>query len=134
MSSGPASDPLDVGTLPPAVVAAARGASAKLGHDTVVLTVGEVLSIAEHFVITSAPNDRQVRAIADEVERSVHDATGEKPIRTEGLDALRWVLLDYGDLVVHVFLEEDRGFYELERLWADVPTVRWDDVEAAERT
>jgi ribosome-associated protein len=123
----------DASLLPPAVAAAARGAAAKLGQDTVVLTVGEVLSIAEHFVITSAPNDRQVKAIAEDVERSVHEAVGEKPIRTEGLDALRWVLLDYGDLVVHVFLDEERDFYELERLWADVPTVRWDDVEATER-
>jgi ribosome-associated protein len=128
-----ARDPLDVGSLPPSVVAAARGASAKLGHDTVVLTVGEVLSIAEHFVISSAPNERQVKAIAEEVERSVQEAVGDKPIRTEGMDAQRWVLLDYGDLIVHVFLDEERDFYELERLWADVPTLRWDDVEAAER-
>ena len=126
-------DALDVGLLPPAVLAAARGASAKLGHDTVVLQVGDVLSIAEHFVITSAPNDRQVKAIAEEVERTVHEAVGEKPVRTEGFDALRWVLLDYGDLVVHVFLDEERSYYELERLWGDVPSLRWDLVEAAER-
>lgn len=119
--------------LPPSVVAAARGAATKLGVDTVVLVVGDVLSIAEHFVVTSAPNDRQVKAIAEQVERAVQEATGDKPLRTEGLDSLRWVLLDYGDLVVHVFLDEERRYYELERLWADVPTLRWDEVEAEER-
>ena len=83
--------------------------------------------------VGSAPNDRQVKAIAEQVERAVQEATGDKPLRTEGLDSLRWVLLDYGDLVVHVFLDEERRYYELERLWADVPTLRWDEVEAEER-
>ena len=123
---------LSVGALPTAVVAACRGAAAKQGRDTMVLAVGEVLSIAEHFVITGAPNDRQVKAIAEEVVRAVADAVGMKPLRSEGLDSLHWVLLDYGDLVVHVFLDDDRSFYELERLWADVPRLRWDDVEQAE--
>jgi ribosome-associated protein len=128
----PAGVVLPVDDLPPVVVAACRGAAAKQGRDTLVLAVGEVLSIAEHFVITSAPNDRQVKAIAEEVVRSVADAVGSKPLRSEGLDSLRWVLLDYGDLVVHVFLDDDRSFYELERLWADVPRLRWSSVEQAE--
>ena len=115
------------------MLAACRGIADKQGRDTLVLEVGAVLSIAEHFVITSAPNDRQVKAIAEATERSVHEATGLKPLRTEGLDTLHWVLLDYGDLVVHVFLDAERGFYELERLWSDVPRLSWDDVERAER-
>jgi ribosome-associated protein len=122
-----------VDDLPVWVVAACRGASEKLGRGTLVMAVGEVLSIADHFVIASAPNDRQVKAIAEEVERAVDLAGGGKPLRVEGMDALRWVLLDYGDLVVHVFLDEERDFYELERLWADVPVLAWDEVEAAEQ-
>lgn len=94
------------------------------------LDVGDVLSIVEHFVITSAPNTRQVRTIAEEVEEKVRLAGEGSPIRTEGLDDLTWVLLDYGDVVVHVFLQETREFYDLERLWGDVPRLSWED-EAA---
>jgi ribosome-associated protein len=89
-----------------------------------------VLSIVEHFVITSAPNSRQVRTIAEEVEEKLKAAGLGSPIRTEGLDDLTWVLLDYGDVVVHVFLDETRAFYDLERLWSDAPRVAWED-EAA---
>ena len=91
-----------------------------------ILTVGEVLSIVEAFVITSAPNTRQVATIAEEVERSIKDAGGGGPLRVEGLDDLRWVLLDYGDIVVHVFLREVREYYDLERLWSDVPRQVWE--------
>jgi ribosome-associated protein len=106
-------------------VEAARAADDKKGADTVVLAVGEVLAITEHFVITHGTNPRQVRTIADEVEKRIAEAGGPKPIRIEGLDDLSWVLMDYGDFVVHVFSEEARHFYELERLWADVPKVDW---------
>ena len=106
-------------------VAAARAADSKQGSDILVLRVGEVLVIAEYFVITSASNTRQVRTIAEEVERQIGEAGGPKPIRVEGLDDLHWVLMDYGDFVVHVFLQETRDFYELERLWGDVPRVAW---------
>lgn len=91
-----------------------------------ILEVGEVLSIVDAFVITSAPNTRLVRTIADEVEQRIKDADGVGPLRVEGLDDLRWVLLDYGDVVVHVFLQEVREFYELERLWSDVPRTTWE--------
>ena len=91
------------------------------------LDVGDVLSIVEHFVITSAPNTRQVRTIAEEVEQRVKDGGGGAPIRVEGLDDQRWVLLDYGDVVVHVFLQEVREYYELERLWSDVPRQAWEE-------
>ena len=106
-------------------VEAARAADDKKGVDTVVLAVGSVLAITEHFVITHGTNSRQVRTIADEVEQRVSGAGGPKPIRIEGLDDLSWVLMDYGDFVVHVFSEDARHFYELERLWADVPKVDW---------
>jgi ribosome-associated protein len=108
-------------------VLAAQAASSKKALDPVVLAVGEVLAITDSFVIVSATNTRQVRTIADEVERQVHEAGGPKPLRVEGLDDLHWVLLDYGDFVVHVFLQETRDYYELERLWSDVPRIEWEE-------
>lgn len=104
---------------------AARAADDKKATDTVVLEVGPVLAITDAFVITSANNARLVRTIAEEVERQVKQVTGHSPIRTEGLDDARWVLLDYGDFVVHVFLEEVRAYYDLERLWSDAAAVDW---------
>ena len=89
------------------------------------LTVGAVLARTEHFVITHGTNRRQVRTLAEEVERRLTELGGPKPLRIEGLDDLIWVLLDYGDFVVHVFDEEARRYYELERLWSDVPRVDW---------
>lgn len=110
---------------------AARAAAAKKGEGTIVLDVGDILAITGTFVITSGTNPRQVRAIVDAVEAAVKAAGGGPPLRTEGLDDARWVLLDYGDFVVHVFLDEARAYYELERLWADVPRLAWDQDEAA---
>lgn len=107
------------------VSAAADAAVAKQGLDTVVLDVGQVLAITGWFVITSAPNTRQVRTIAEAVEEAVAARADRRPLRVEGLDDRRWVLLDYGDVVVHVFLDETRRYYELERLYADVPKVEW---------
>jgi ribosome-associated protein len=107
-------------------VIAARASDAKQGRDVLVLDVGAVLVIAEYFVITSGGNARQVRTIAEEVEKQIAEAGGPRPKRIEGLQDLRWVLMDYGDLVVHVFLQETRDFYELERLWGDVPRVSWE--------
>jgi ribosome-associated protein len=105
---------------------AAGAASSKKAIEPVVLAVGDVLAITDYFVVTSGSNPRQVRTIADEIERQIGDAGGPKPLRTEGLDDLRWVLVDYGDFVVHVFLDEARHYYELERLWSDVPRVEWE--------
>lgn len=110
------------------MVGAARAADAKLGARTLVLDVSDVLSITGWFVITSGANTRQVKTIAEEVEAEVSAAGGPRPLRIEGLDSLRWVLMDYGDFVVHVFLDEERDYYELERLWSDVPRVPWEAV------
>jgi len=107
-------------------VLAAQAASSKKATDPVVLAVGDVLSITDFFVIVSATNPRLVRTIAEEVEEQIRAAGGPNPLRVEGLDDLHWVLLDYGEFVVHVFLQETREYYELERLWADVPTVEWE--------
>jgi ribosome-associated protein len=112
------------------VVTAARAAASKTEEPTVVLDVGEVLSITSYFVITGGRNARQVKTVAEEVETALAASGGPRPLRTEGLDSLRWVLLDYGDFVVHVLLDEARQYYELERLWADVPRVEWDAPDA----
>lgn len=106
-------------------LAAARAADEKQGTEIVVLDVGEVLSIVDWFVVVAAANPRQVRTIAEVVEEHVKRLGGGGPLRVEGLDDARWVLLDFGDVVVHVFLDEVRRFYELERLWGDVGRLDW---------
>jgi ribosome-associated protein len=104
---------------------AARAADDKKGDDILALDVADIIGIVECFVITSASNSRLVRTIVDEVERQIFEQTGEKPRAVEGLRDASWVLMDYGDLVVHVFLAETREFYGLERLWADAEPVEW---------
>jgi ribosome-associated protein len=106
-------------------VVVARVADDKQGSDVLVLQVGDVLGVTEYFVIVSAPNRRLVRTLVDEVEERTRERTGRSPLRTEGVREQQWVLVDYGDVVVHVFLAEIRDFYEIERLYNDVPKVAW---------
>jgi ribosome-associated protein len=109
---------------------AARAADDKKGEAILVLDVGDIIGIVDSFVITSASNTRLVRTIVDEIEKQLYERTGVKPRAVEGLDDLSWVLIDYGDLVVHVFLNETREFYSLERLWADAGRISWNDAAA----
>ena len=109
---------------------AAQAASAKGGDQTVIIEVGAVLAITDAFVITSGRNTRQVKTIAEEVEARLKADGGITPLRIEGLGDSQWILLDYGDLVIHVFLDETRDFYDLERLWSDAPRVAWEDETA----
>jgi ribosome-associated protein len=111
--------------------AAAAAADEKKGVDTVIIEVGAVLAITDYFVITSAPNARLVRTIADSVEDELKRDGGPSPLRIEGLSDASWVLMDYGDLVVHVFAEETRRFYDLERLWKDMPRLDWTPTSSA---
>lgn len=106
-------------------ITAAQAASEKQGEDILVLAVGELIGITDAFVVASGSNPRQVRTIVEDVEEKVKEVGGPAPIRIEGLDDARWVLMDYGDFVVHVFLDEVRNFYELERLWGDAQTWEW---------
>lgn len=99
---------------------AVRAAADKKAGDLVVLDVGDLLSITDYFVICSGTSDRQVRTIVDEVQSKLREA-GTRPLRTEGEAGGGWVLIDYGEFVVHVFTEETRAYYDLERLWKDVP-------------
>ena len=110
--------------------AAARAASSKQGRDVVILDVRDLIVITDYFVIASGSSDRQVRTIAEEIERALRDR-GLKPVRREGEREGRWVLLDFVDFVAHVFLDEDRAFYDLERLWADAPRVAWQERAAS---
>jgi ribosome-associated protein len=112
--------------IPDTALVAARAADAKLGEDTVVLAMGELLGVVDAFVVTSGRNDRQVRALVEEVERTVKDHDGTKPVAIEGLADATWVLMDYGDFVVHVFADETRGYYDLEHLWSGAPRISWE--------
>jgi len=106
---------------------AAAAVSAKSGHDVVVLDVGPIISIIECFVLASATNTRQVRTIVDEIEQALREHDDSRPISVEGRDDASWVLLDYGDIVVHVFLTETRAFYDLDRLWGDAPRIPFEE-------
>jgi ribosome-associated protein len=113
------------------VAMAAQAASDKKGDDVVAFDVGQVLAITDAFVVVSGTNVRQVRTIAEEVEAKVREMGGPSPLRVEGRDEGQWVLLDYGDFVVHVFLDEVRRYYDLERLWSDAPRIGWEPVARA---
>ena len=108
---------------------AVAAAADKKAHNIVVLDVSEQLVITDCFVIASAPNERQVQAIVDEVEERLRQH-GMKPVRREGVAESRWVLLDFVDVVVHVQHAEERAYYALERLWKDCPTIPFVDSAA----
>lgn len=113
------SDATDLATV------AADAADGKGGTDIVILDVASVLGICDLFVLVTAGNDRQVKAIVDATEAAVAERLERRPIAIEGADARRWVLVDYGDVVIHVFQSEERAMYRLERLYGDAPRVPW---------
>lgn len=101
---------------------AAAAADAKGGEDFVALDVSEPLPLADAFLLVTGNSERNVAAIADEIEDKLLEA-GHKRLRREGRQESRWILLDFGDLIVHVFHEEERIYYGLERLWKDCPVI-----------
>jgi ribosome-associated protein len=105
---------------------AARAASAKQGEGVLVLDVRDLITITDYFVIASGASDRQVKTIADEVVKALR-GEGTKPVRIEGEAGSRWILLDFVDFVVHVFHQDERDHYRLERLWIDAPRVEWEN-------
>jgi ribosome-associated protein len=109
---------------------AAQAAADKLASDVSIVDVSDRLAITDAFVLASAPNERQVQAIVDEVEDRLR-RQGIKPVRREGVAESRWVLLDFVDVVVHVQHAEERAYYALERLWKDCPTIPFVDRDAA---
>lgn len=112
--------------LPPEELAsvAADAMDDKQGRDIVILDMGNLLGIVDTFVIASGTSKRQVRTLAEAVDMQL-EQLGRVPLRVEGMDTAEWVLLDYGDLAVHIFQPEARDLYSLERLWGDAPRVRW---------
>jgi len=102
---------------------AAKAADSKKATDIIVQDVRKALIITDYFVIATGANHRQVDAIVEEIEKALRIEAGLKPMGREGMDELTWVLLDYGDMVVHVFQPEIREYYRLEALWNDVPVV-----------
>jgi ribosome-associated protein len=106
-------------------ITAAKAASNKKAQDILVLDMRDVLVLTDYFIICSGKTDRQVGSIREAVEESLA-AMGVKPARREGEQHKRWVLLDYLDIVVHIFRQEEREYYEIERLWKDAPLVEWE--------
>lgn len=109
---------------------AAKAADRMKGEDVVVLDVSGPVVITDAFVLVSADNERLVNAIVDEIEDDLREA-GAKPVRREGVREGRWALLDYGEIVVHVFRDEERDFYGLDRLWRDCPRIEVEGLEQA---
>jgi ribosome-associated protein len=105
-------------------LSAVRAAESKQAKDIVVLDVREATSFADYFVISTGASSRQIQAIADEVSQQL-GKRGERPSSLEGYRNAEWVLVDYGDLVVHVFSPKARTYYDLERLWRDAKPVTW---------
>lgn len=114
-------------TAPPDAIDLARdacgAADEKQATDLRILDVSELLGLVDLFVIAGARTDRQLKAVAESVENQLREIHGRRPLRREGTPESGWMLLDYGDVVCHLFDEEQRGFYLLERLWADVPSI-----------
>jgi ribosome-associated protein len=108
---------------------AAQAAADKLATDVTIVDVSDRLAITDAFVLSSAPNERQVQAIVDEVEERLREH-GIRPVRREGVAEARWVLLDFVDVVVHVQHADERAYYALERLWKDCPTIPFVDQHA----
>ncbi|HEY3968357.1 MAG TPA: ribosome silencing factor [Planctomycetaceae bacterium] len=102
----------------------AKTAEDMRGKDTIVLDLTEVTAIVDFFVITTGTSGRQMRSVADEIERTMR-TTGSRPRSVEGANDANWILEDFGDIVLHVFSPEARKLYDLEHLWADAPRVDW---------
>lgn len=102
-------------------VAAARAADDKKATDLQILEVADILAVVDLFALMTAANPRHLKAVTDDIERALREQHDRKPLRREGTPDSGWVLLDYGDVVVHLFSSDRREFYALERLWADVP-------------
>ena len=111
-------------------LAAARAASSKQATDIVILDVRELIVITDYFVIAGGETERQVRTIVETVEKALREL-GVRPTRREGQTEGRWVLLDYVDVVIHMFAPEEREYYDLERLWRDAPRVSEGSKDAA---
>ncbi|MDI6710245.1 MAG: ribosome silencing factor [Thermoanaerobacterales bacterium] len=103
--------------------AAVRAARDRKGFDIVVLDIARLTVISDYFVLVSGRSTTHVQALAEHIQETLERETGVRALRREGYREGRWVLLDYGDVIVHIFVEEERAFYNLERLWGDATPV-----------
>jgi len=103
----------------------ARILDEKKGEEIKILHIGDLTTIGDYFVVATGNSTTQVRALADAVDEKL-SAEGLEPRRVEGYQSCQWILMDYGDVIAHVFLRETREFYALERLWSDAPLVEWE--------
>jgi ribosome-associated protein len=115
-----------------AIMIAARAASEKKATDIAILDLRQVASFTEYFVLCTGANARQVTAIADSVEEQLR-GVGKRPLHTEGYSSAEWILLDYGDFIVHIFSSASRQFYDLERLWRDAGRIEVDVADGVAR-
>lgn len=115
--------------VPVRLSTAAKAAEEKGGHQILALNVGERLGLADAFLVVTGDVERQVEAIAEEIEETLSREHGDEPLRREGRGSGRWILLDYGDIVVHVQHVEERVFYALDRLWSDCPRIELNGVK-----
>ncbi len=111
---------------------AAAAADDKKAADVLIIDVGEVFSVTDYFLIASGSSSPQVHAIVDGIEERLTRDGGPKPVRIEGKESREWVLMDYGAFVVHVFHQEQRDFYQLEKLWGDRPRLEWEPLRTPE--
>jgi ribosome-associated protein len=118
-----AATPTPFADLDPELQLAIKCISEKKGENIVGLDLRDIASFTEYFVIASGTNQRQVQAIADEINEQLKKQLGSRPVRIEGYNSAEWVLLDYGDFIVHIFNGEARDFYDLARLWRDARKV-----------
>ena len=114
------------------VLLAAAAADDKKANDVIVIDVGDVFAVSDYFLIASGSNPRQVNAIVDGIEERLARDGGPKPLRIEGKEEREGVLMDYGPFVVHVFHQEQRDFYQLEKLWGDRPRLAWEPLRTPE--
>ena len=103
----------------------AKALDSKKGEEIKVLHIGDLTTIGDYFVVVTGNSTSQVRALADEVDEKM-SKEGLEPKRIDGYQSCQWILMDYYDVIVHIFLKETREFYALERLWGDAPEIEWD--------
>jgi ribosome-associated protein len=121
--------PISLEQITEQVLTGAVAASSRMATDVVILQVGPLIGITDFYLLLSTTNDRQLNAAVEEVERKLREEHRRKPIGREGTADAGWVVVDYGDFVVHAFTAEQRQVYDLERLWGDAPRVPYTDPE-----
>ncbi|MCA1801758.1 MAG: ribosome silencing factor [Rhodothermaceae bacterium] len=105
----------------------AKALSGKKGENIVMLDLRKITTMADHFILCTGLSENHIKTLADEVVDVCREEIGEKPWRKEGLDTKRWVVLDFVDVVVHIFREETRNYYGIERMWSDAKITRYEE-------